>query len=546
MSKKAARLFIECLEREGVQFVFGLPGEENLELMDALADSPIRFISVRHEQAAAFMADLYGRLTGKAGVCLSTLGPGATNLVTGVADAFLDRAPLVAITAQVALQQLHKEFHQAIDVVGMFRTITKWNTRIEQPSVIPEVVRKAFKIAQAEKPGACHIELPEDVAEAQADGKPLEPERARRPSPDRPSLTKAAELIDAAAQPIILAGNGVIRGQASAELLSFSQATGIPVANTFMAKGVVPWDYELSLLSIGLQAHDYVNCGFDEADLVVAVGYDFAEYAPSIWNPAKDKQIVHIDFTSSEVDAAYQPAVEIVADIRETLELLRPMIHRAKRLAAPRKLRQYILEDLNRFAQHEAVPMKPQRILHDLREACGRHDLIISDVGAHKLWIARMFLPYEPNTVLISNGFAAMGIALPGAIAAKLVDPERPVVAVCGDGGFLMNVQELETAVRFKTNPVFLIFNDGGYRLIDWKQQARFGRSFGVTFDNPDFVKLAQSFGAKGYRVEAARDLKRILAEAFRQSVPSVIDVPVDYHEHGRLTEQLGQLVHPL
>ena len=543
---KAAQLFVKCLEREGVQFVFGLPGEENLDLLDALADSPIRFVSVRHEQAAAFMADVYGRLTGRAGVCLSTLGPGATNLVTGVADAFLDRAPLVAITAQVARERLHKESHQAIDVLGIFRTITKWNARIEQPSVIPEVVRKAFKIAQEEEPGACHIELPEDVAGAEADGKPLEPERARRPSPDRPSLTKAAELIDAAARPILLAGNGVIRGRASEELLRFSQATGIPVANTFMAKGVVPWDYELSLLSIGLQAHDYVNCGFDEADLVIAVGYDFTEYAPAFWNPNRDKQILHIDFTSSEVDAAYQPTIEIVADIRETLELLRPLIRRPKRLVAARKLRQYILEDLKRFAQEEAMPMKPQRILHDLREVCGRHDLVISDVGAHKLWIARMFLPYEPNTVLISNGFASMGIALPGAIAAKLVEPERAVVAVCGDGGFLMNVQELETAVRLKTNPVFVIFNDGGYRLIDWKQQAKFGRSFGVTFGNPDFVTLAQSFGAKGYRVEAAKEFKRILAEAFRQPVPSVIDVPVDYHEHGRLTEQLGQLVCPL
>ena len=542
----AAQLFVKCLEQEQVEFIFGLPGEENLALLDALADSPIKFISVRHEQAAAFMADVYGRLTGKAGVCLSTLGPGATNLVTGIADAFLDRAPVVAVTAQTALEKLHKESHQAIDIIGMFRGITKWNARIERASVVPEVVRKAFKLAQAEKPGPCHIELPEDVASSSTDAGPMEMERARRPSPDRPSLKMAAELIDASSRPIILAGNGVIRGQASEELLRFSRATGIPVANTFMGKGVVPWDYELSLLSIGLQTHDVVNCGFDEADLVIAIGYDFVEYAPRLWNSGRNKKIIHVDFTPSEVDEAYPPAVEVVADIRETLELLRPLIRRPKKLDEPKKLRQYILDDLKRFAQDEQMPMKPQRILSDLRAALGRRDLVISDVGAHKLWIARMFLPVEPNTVIISNGFASMGIALPGAIAAKLVEPKRPVVAVCGDGGFLMNSQELETAVRFKTNPVIIVFNDGGYGLIHWKQTAQFKRTFGVTFGNPDFVKFAESFGAKGYRVGAAKEFKPILTEALRQSVPSVIDVPIDYHEHGRLTEQLGNLVCPI
>lgn len=542
---KAAQLFVECLEQEGVQFVFGLAGEENLQLLDALADSRIRYIPVRHEQAAAFMADVYGRLTRKAGVCLSTLGPGATNLVTGVADAFLDRAPLVAITAQADLERLHKESHQAIDVVGMFRAITKWNARVGRPSVVPEVVRKAFKIAQAEKPGACHIELPDDVSAMEAEGSPLQVERPRRPSPDRLSLKTAAEFIEAAAHPILLAGNGVIRGEASGELLRFSQATGIPVANTFMGKGVVPWEYELSLLSIGLQAHDYVNCGFDEADLVIAVGYDFVEYAPALWNPQRDKKVIHIDFTPSEVDEAYQPAVEIVADVRETLELLRPLIRAPKKLAFPKKLRQYILEDLERYARAEEMPMKPQRILHDLREALGRRDLVISDVGAHKLWIARMFLTSEPNTVIISNGFASMGIAVPGAIAAKLVEPRRPVVAVCGDGGFLMNAHELETAVRLKVNPVIVVFNDGGFGLIQAKQMAQFGRTFGVAFGNPDLVRFAESFGAKGYRVESASGFRRVLAEALRQPVPSVIDVPVDDREHSRLTEQLGHLVCP-
>lgn len=543
---KAASLFIRCLEAEGVEFIFGLAGEENLEFLDALSESRIRFIPVRHEQAAAFMADVYGRITGRAGVALSTLGPGATNLVTGVADAFLDRAPLVAITAQAGLDRLHKESHQAIDVVGMFRTITKWNAQVDRGSSIPEIVRKAFKVAQTEKPGPCHIELPEDVAGSEAEGQPLEPERARRPSPDRPSLQSAAELIRAAARPILLAGNGVIRGRASEELLKFSKATGIPVANTFMGKGVVPWDYELSLLAIGLQAHDYVNCGFDQADLVIAVGYDFVEYAPSLWNPKQDKKILHIDFTTSEVDAAYQPSLEIVADIRETLELLGPLIGERKKLSFPKKLREYILADLERCARDDSSPIKPQRILRDLRDALGRNDLVISDVGAHKLWIARMFLPTEPNTVIISNGFASMGIALPGAIAAKLIDPTRPVVAVCGDGGFLMNSHELETAVRLKVNPVILLFNDNGFGLIQAKQMKKFGRSFGVEFGNPDFVKFAESFGARGYRLESARDFRKILKEALSLKVPSVIEIPIDKQEHVRLTEQLGHTVCPI
>lgn len=542
----ASTLFVRCLEREGVEWVFGLPGEENLAFLDALSQSSIRFVSCRHEQGAAFMADVYGRLTGKAGVCLSTLGPGATNLLTGVADAFLDHAPLVAITAQVGMERLHKESHQAIDLTGIFRSVTKWSGSVRHPSVIPEVVRKAFKIAQAEKPGPCHIELPEDVASCDAEGESLDPERPRRPSPDRPSLQLASALIEASRHPILLAGNGVIRGKASEELLLFSKSTGIPVANTFMAKGVVPWDYELSLMSIGLQAHDYVSCGFDQADLVIAVGYDFAEYAPRFWNPKRDKKIIHIDFTPSEVDAAYQPAVEIAADIRETLELLRPLISQPKRLSAPHKLREFILQNLERFNADASFPLKPQRILHDLHSAIGRKGLIISDVGAHKLWIARMFLASEPNSVIISNGFASMGIALPGAVAAKLIEPDRPVAAVCGDGGFLMNSQELETAVRFKLNPVILIFNDSSYGLIRWKQEAQFGRSFGVSFGNPDWVAFASSFGAKGYRIEAASDLPAVLREAFRQKVPSVIDVPVDYQEHGHLIQELGHLVCPI
>lgn len=544
----AAELLVSCLKNEGVEIVFGLPGEETLALTDALLDSGIRFISTRHEQGAAFMADVCGRLTGRAGVCLATLGPGATNLVTGVADANLDRAPLVAITGQAGRDRIHKESHQYVDIVDLFRPITKWNTRIEVGRVIPEAVRKAFKVAQVEKPGACHLELPEDVADENVEPHwaPLSTERPRRPSPDRPALRRAAELIDRAKAPLVFAGNGVIRGGASRALREFSKRTGIPVVNTFMAKGCVPWDYELSLGTIGLQARDYVSCGFDRADLIIATGYDPVEYAPKLWNPDRDKTIVHLDFTPAEVDANYQPAVEVVADVREALDLLTELVASRRDPARSRALHEWILSELEDGSTDTAFPMKPQRVIHDIRKALAPEDILISDVGAHKLWIARLYQALAPNTVIISNGYAAMGIALPGALAAKLIHPERRVLAVSGDGGFLMNCQELETAVRFDLPVVVLIFRDGGYGVIRWKQMSRYGRESGVAFGNPDFVKLAESFGCRGLRVEAADELIPALEEALRGRGPCVVDVPVDYRENLKLTERMGHLVCPV
>lgn len=543
---KASELIARCLENEGVRYVFGVPGEEILDIVDSLADSRVRFIPTRHEQGAAFMADAYGRLTGRAGVCLATLGPGATNLATGIADANLDHAPLVAITGQAGRDRIHKESHQYVDIIEHLRPLTKWNTRVEMPAVIPEVIRKAFKVAEAEKPGACHIEVPEDVAEEAADGEPLSTERARRPSPDRPALHAAARLIEAASFPLIFAGNGVIRGGASNELRELARGHGIPVVNTFMAKGCMPYDDPLCLLSAGLQARDYISFGFDKADLIIAVGYDPVEYAPKFWNPERKKHIIHIDFTPAEVDGFYQPAVEVVADVREALELLNGLVKGQKDSAPYRDLRRFILEQLEEGATDDGFPIKPQRILRDLRVCMGRDDILISDVGSHKLWIARTFPAYEPNRVLISNGLAAMGFALPAAVAAKLVHPERKVVAVSGDGGFLMNVQELETARRLGLAIVNVIFRDGGYNLIQWKQQTRLGRESGVEFGNPDFVMLAQAFGAKGYRVESARDLAPALRDALAWPGPTIVDVPVDYRENPKLTARLGQLVCPI
>jgi acetolactate synthase-1/2/3 large subunit len=542
---KASDLIVQCLENEQVRYVFGLPGEEILDILDSFLASRITFIPTRHEQGAAFMADAYGRLTGRPGVCLSTLGPGATNLATGIADANLDRAPLVAITGQAGRDRIHKESHQRVDIVEHFRPLTKWNTRVETAAVIPEVIRKAFKLAESEKPGACHIEVPEDLAREETDGAPLSTERARRPSPDRQALETAARLIESASFPLIFAGNGVIRGRASGELRAFARAHGIPVAHTFMAKGSMPYDDDLCLLSVGLQARDYISCGFDKADLIIAVGYDPVEYAPKFWNPERKKSIVHIDFTPAEVDSFYQPAVEVVADVREAIELLGGLVKGQKDPTPYQTLRRFILAELAEGADDDSFPLKPQRILRDLRASMGREDILISDVGTHKLWIARTFPAYEPNTVLISNGYAAMGFALPAAIAAKLVHPERKVVAVSGDGGFLMNCQELETACRLGLGIVNVIFRDGGYNLIQWKQQTHLGRESGVKFGNPDFVALAAAFGAKGYRADSARALGPILADALAHPGPSIVDVPVDY-ENAKLTAGLGQLICPI
>jgi acetolactate synthase-1/2/3 large subunit len=526
-----AELLVRCLEREGVRYVFGVPGEETLDVNDALARSSITFVVVRHEQAAAFMADVWGRLTGEAGVCLATLGPGATNLATGVADANLDRAPVVAITGQLARDLLHKESHQYVDIVEVFRPFTKWNARIETGAVVAEAVRKAFKRAREEKPGACHLELPEDVAQGPAEGEPLVADRPRRPSPDRPSLARAADVINRATHPMILAGNGVIRGHASRELMVLAERARIPVVTTFMAKGAIPADHPLARTTVGLASDDPDRLGFTGADVVIAVGYDPVEWGPSRWNSAGRLQIVHIDFTAAEVDASYQPSVEVVADVREALELLAPLVAvRPDRVAPTRPP-----DDPRRV--DEAFPLLPQRIIADLESVLRPDDLVVSDVGAHKLWVAKRLAARTPNTVIISNGFAAMGIGLPGAIAAKLARPERRVVTVTGDGSFLMNVQELETAVRLGVAFVVLIFRDDAYGVIRWKQQRQFGRSAGVEFGNPDFVALARAFGCEGVKIAAAKELRPALEQALAADVPVLIDCPVDYRENDRLAD---------
>jgi acetolactate synthase-1/2/3 large subunit len=528
-----AELLVRCLENEGVEYIFGVPGEENMAVLEALKYSSIQFITTRHEQGAAFMADVYGRLTGKAGVCLSTLGPGATNLMTGVADANLDRAPLVAITGQVGTDRMHIESHQYLDLVAMFAPITKWNAQIVRPTNTPEIVRKAFKIAQSEKPGAVHIDLPENIAAMEAAGSPLRRDEQEKTYASLRSIQQAAVAISQASNPLILVGNGAIRADAAEAITTFADSLQIPVVNTFMGKGVIPYTDKLSLWTLGLQQRDYISCAIDRSDLVIAIGYDLVEYSPKRWNPDGTLAILHINLTPAEIDSSYIPKVEAVGDISDALE---EILKRVKRPSSAQHsfmvLRDEMWADYQQYADDFGFPVKPQKLIYDLRQVLGPKDILLSDVGAHKMWIARNYHCEKPNTCIISNGFASMGIAIPGAIAAKLVHPARKIIAATGDGGFMMNCQELETALRVGAAFVTVIFNDGGYGLIEWKQRVQYGDAAFIKFNNPDFVKFAESMGLKGYRVESTEDFVPILKEALEQDVPTVIDCPVDYREN--------------
>ncbi len=540
--RTVSRLLVECLENEGVEYVFGLPGEENLHLIDALADSSIRFITTRDERGAAFMADTYGAITGKAGVCLATLGPGAINLMLGIANAQLDSHPLVALMAQAGLDRIYKESHQVVDLVALYRPVTKWGDMVTLRDAAPEMVRKAFKQAQTERPGATFIVVPEDVAERDTDASPLPVNIPRDPSPSEDQVHRAAHVLEEAEQPVVLAGAGVARDDAMASLLRFSERLNIPVATTFLGKGVFPDDHPNALGTIGFMVKDYANFGFDRADAVVAVGYDLVEYSPSRWNPSGDKQIIHVHRTVAEVDAHYTLAVGLQGSIGESLDAIASSssIHRIRRDVPPIRFLQR--EELTRGAENESFPLVPARVVHDIREAMGREDIVLCDTGAAKMWMARLYPTYEPTTCLISNGLATMAFSLPGAIAAKLVHPERKVLAATGDGAFMMSVGEMETAVREGIHVVVLVWVDDGYGLIGWKQDLQFGRRASVSFDNPDFVRLAESFGAKGYRIASAGELLPTLRKALDDESVSLIACPVDYAENSRLVARLGEL----
>jgi len=540
---KVSNLIVKCLENEDVKYVFGVPGEETEDLLFSLENSSIKFIPTRHESGAAFMADVYGRLTGKAGVCLATLGPGATNLLTGVADAHLDKSPVVAITGQGSSDRMHKESHQNIDIVNMFKPITKWNTSIQNPQVTPEVIRKAFKLAEMEKPGATHFELPEDIAKKECNLDPIPPQKVRRAAPDYKAIERAVGFLKNATFPLIIAGNGAIRKMASKHLRKFVEKTHVPVVSTFMGKGAISDKDPHSLFAVGLQARDFAVCAVERADLIITVGYDIAEYAPEYWNHERDKKIIHIDFTSAEVYNYYQPDVEIVCDVSAALWNLNEIVQKENISFDPnwfKSLREHIIGDFESYRLKDGDKFTIPGVLHIVRGLMHPGDLLISDVGSHKMWIGRNYPVYEPNSVIISNGLASMGIALPGGIAAKLAHPNRQVVAVMGDGGFLMNSQEIETAKRIGTGFTIIVLNDNNYGLISWKQTSHTGRTTGTALTNPDFARYAESFGIRGYCPLTLEELKANLSEAISSQELSLVEIPIQPSVNYELTKKLN------
>ncbi|MGO9350104.1 MAG: acetolactate synthase large subunit [Mycobacterium sp.] len=543
---KAAQLMVKCLENEGVSVVFGIPGEENIRFIQALASSKsIRYVLTRHEQAAAFMAEMYGRVTGRAAVVSATLGPGAINMQLGVADATTNSTPMVAISAQVGQDREYKESHQYVDLVSMFAPITRWAAGVPTARAIPEMFRKAFKVAETERPAAVYLAVPEhiDADEADYDLTPLPRNVVRAEAPAPGQVERAVDILRKANRPVVLAGHGAARADATKALVRFSEEFAIPVANTFHGKGVMPDDHPNSIGTIGFMRHDYVNFGFDNADVVIAVGYELQEFDPVRINPQADKQIIHIHRFPAEVDAHYSVGVGIIGDLSASLDALTDALAGHGYEADPEIPGSGLLaEECTRGQQDSRYPLAPQRVVADTRAAMGRHDVVLVDTGATKMWMARLYPTYERNTCLISNGLSTMGFALPGALGVKLARPESKVLAVVGDGAFLMNSQEIETAVRERIPLVVLIWDDGGYGLIEWKMDLELGAHYYVRFGNPDVVTYAESFGAKGYRITSAAELLPTLQAALDDDGVSLICCPVDYSENLRLTDRLGEL----
>ncbi len=537
---------VACLEAEGVEYVFGIPGEENIWLVRSIKRSAtIRYILVRHEQAASFMADTYGRLTGRAGVCSATLGPGAINLLLGAANAQTCSSPFVALGAQVGLNRIYKESHQSIDLAAMFRPVTKWSDTVLSPGAVPEMVRKAFDLAQGGRPGAVFLAVPEDIElQAAADVRsPLRPTQRARSMVDPAALATAAEMIKAAANPILLAGHGIARSGASGALRRFAEASGLPVAVTFHGKGVISDDHPNAIGAIGFMKRDYENFSFDQADLILAVGYEIQEFDPAKINPDGDKAIIHLHAFEQDTDKCYQPKLNLIGDIDAALDALTPLLTR--RLALPTAAshaRHLHEEELRGGAANDSFPLKPARMVADIRKALGDEDIVLVDTGAAKMWMARLYSTREPNTCIISNGLSTMAFALPGAMAAKLACPERKVLASMGDAAFMMNSQEIETAVREKIPLAILIWDDKSYGLIKWKMDIELHEHEHVDFGNPDFVAYAESFGAKGIRVSRADELLPALQEALSSDGVTVVTCPVDYSDNTKLTDMLGKL----
>jgi len=540
---KASDLFVKQLEEEDVEYIFGLPGEENLHFLESIRKSKIKLIVTRHEQAAAFMAATYGRLTGKAGICFSTLGPGATNLVTGIAHAQLIGAPLISISGQKAIRENWQGRFQLIDVVNLMKPITKKSISIIDPSTIPTVLRDAFKIAESERPGAVHIELPEDVSSSETDAKIQKKHNIRRPSPDQKAINEAVKLIKNSKNPLIIVSSGANRKLITKYLKKFIEKTGIYIVHTQMGKGVIGDDCEYSLFATGIHKRDYVDCGINRADLIITIGYNIVEYPPFIWNKNLDKKILNIDFSQSEPDKYFNPNIEVIGDISLSLRRIYEKIDKKRDFPIFKKTRDLIEKKIKEQFDHR-YPLLPQEIVKSVRNALSKNDIITLDNGIYKLWFSRLYLTYTPNTFLLDNALATMGAGLPAGIIAKMLNPEKNILVVCGDGGFMMNSQELETALRYNVPVVVLILNDNAFGFIKWKQKCLNFENFGLDYYNPDFVKYAESYGAKGFKVKKDDNLTDILRKAFSLNEVAVVECPIDYSvNYDVFSEELSKIV---
>lgn len=533
---KASDLFVKALEAEGVEYLFAIPGEENLDLLESLRHSNIRLIVTRHEQGAGFMAATYGRLTGKAGVCLATLGPGATNFVTAAAYAQLGAMPMVMITGQKPIKSSKQGQFQIIDVVDMMRPLTKFTRQIVSGDSVPSRVREAFRLAQEERPGATHLELPEDIAREDSNMSVLHPSMARRPTAEDKAVHAAAEAIRQARRPLLLVGAGANRKLTCKMLRQFVDKLGIPVVTTQMGKGVIDETDPHFIGNTALSDGDFVHRAIHAADLIINLGHDVVEKPPFFMRPGGAK-VVHVNFNSAQVDPVYFPQIEVVGDIANSLWQLKESL-----AAQPhwdfsdfQRIRDALKSHIAEDADSDSFPIKPQRLVRDVRRVMPENGIIALDNGMYKIWFARNYPAYLPNTVLLDNALASMGAGLPSAMAARLVYPDRPVLAICGDGGFMMNSQELETAVRLKMNLVVLILRDDGYGMIKWKQAQMKFDDYGLDFGNPDFVAYARAYGAQGHRVEQTDELVPLIEKSIAAGGVHVIDVPVDYRDNDRI-----------
>lgn len=539
---KASDLFVKALENEGVEYIFGIPGEENLDLLDSLRNSSIKFVLTRHEQAAAFMAATYGRLTGKAGVCLATLGPGATNLVTAIAYAQLGAMPMVIITGQKPIKAGLQGKFQILDIVRMMEPLTKDSDQIVYGRQIPALVRGAFRIAEEERPGAVHLELPEDIAEEEVRNDEVFTKQIHhRTFASNWAIGLAVEAIKNAKQPLLLVGAGANRGRIRKPLSRFVKETGILFFNTQMGKGVIDGCHHQFIGTAAFSSKDYVHEVIKKADLIVNIGHDIIEKPPFIMQG--DMQVMHINFESAQFKDIYYPQIELIGDIANSISRIRQSMkgHQCASLwAAP--IREKIRYAIHHLDEDCSFPMLPQRVVADVRKVLNDDGIVSLDNGMFKLWFARHYHTHQPNTLLLDNALATMGAGLPVAMTCALMYPQRQIVAVCGDGGFMMNSQELETAMRLKLNLIVLIFTDEGYGMIKWKQAVQSLVDFGLDFNNPDFVKYADSYGAKGHKITSASELIPTMKQAFNTGGVHIIDVPIDYSQNTKtLLEELKQ-----